>query len=206
MPAFISLQTMESSYRINKFTHLFNILDFDHDGLLQEHDFKNMGDNIATFRSLESPSELEGLILARGQQFWSRIKEFLSTQAVKRCNLQNWLAFLTQLTDENHPDRFHSLVKKTVDDIFLIYDKDKDNFISKHDFLCLFVSLRVDIKEADRCFSELDLNGDQMISKEEMTLAIMQFFVGEDKDLSGNLIFGNPESYRFRARPSYLTK
>ncbi|MFY0626562.1 MAG: EF-hand domain-containing protein [Reichenbachiella sp.] len=195
---------MEDTYRKNKFSHLFNILDFDHDGLLQASDFKNLGDNIATFRCLEYPSEIEGLILTRGEQFWQRIQEYLSNQPIKRCNLNNWLGFLNDLTDPNKPERFHSLVKKSVDDIFLIYDVNKDNFISKHDFLCLFVSLRVEIKQADECFRQLDLNGDQLISREEMILAIMQFFVSEDKEKTGNLIFGNPDDYRFTSKKTYL--
>lgn len=196
---------MQDSYLKNKFTHLFHILDFDHDGLLHESDFKNLGDNIATFRSLDETVDIEALILTRGKQFWNRISAYLETQPIKRCNIENWLGFLNHLTDPSSTERFHSLVKSTVDDIFYVYDKNKDDFISKHDFLCLFVSLRVEIKQADECFKLLDLNGDKQISREEMILAIHQFFVSPEKDKTGNLIFGNPESYRFSTRKSYLS-
>ncbi len=193
---------MEDSYRKQKFTHLFKILDFDHDGLLQESDFLNLGENIAIFRCLEPPSEVEELITLRGRQFWQSLKAFSNRQPMTRCNMENWLKYLDELTQVDAPQEFHARAKSAVDDIFFIYDKNHDNFISKQEYLCLFVSLRVEIKQADDCFRTLDLNGDQKLSREEMFLAIMQFFLSENKDEPGNMLFGNPEYYQFNTRRS----
>ena len=191
---------MEDSYRKQKFTHLFKILDFDHDGLLQEVDFLNLGENIAIFRCLEPPSDVEELITRRGREFWQNLKAYTNKQPMTRCNLENWLKYLDELTRVDAPSEFHQQAKSAVDDIFFIYDKNHDNYISKQEYLCLFVSLRVEIKQADDCFRQLDLNGDQRLSREEMFLAIMQFFLSENKEEPGNLLFGNPDYYQFATR------
>lgn len=196
---------MEDTYRKLKFTHLFKILDFDHDGLLQEADFMSLGENIAIFRCLEPPSDVEDLITRRGQEFWKSLKNFTNLQPMTRCNLQNWLKYLDEITSVDSPQDFHQQARDAVDDIFFIYDKNHDDFISKQEYLCLFVSLRVEIKQADECFRLLDLNDDQKISREEMFLAIMQFFLSEDKDQPGNLLFGNPESFQFETRGSMFS-
>ena len=58
---------MLSPFRELKLTYLFKILDFDHDGVLQESDFKGLGENIGIFRCLPPDSEIEKFIMKRSK-------------------------------------------------------------------------------------------------------------------------------------------
>ncbi len=194
---------MLSALKQKKFTHLFQILDFDHDGLLQESDFLSLGENISIFRCLQPPSKIEELINRRGEQIWKSLQNFSNKQEMAHCNLENWLKLMQQITEEVPPKYFDIIARKAVRDIFFIYDKNMDNYLSKHEYLCFFVSLRVGIKQADNCFRALDLNDDMMISKEELYSAIHEFFRSEDEKSPGNLLFGDFEDYQFKTRHSF---
>ncbi|WP_422359231.1 EF-hand domain-containing protein [Reichenbachiella sp.] len=197
---------MLSSTLTQKFTHLFKILDFDHDGLLMQSDFQNLGDNVAIFRCLMPPSEVEDFITKRGQDFWHRLTEFLANQEPSRCNLTNWLKFLEAVAVNEIYGPFEEVAKQMAEDIFYIYDKDHNNFLSKQEYMCFFVSLRVEIKFIDICFKKLDINGDMQLSKEELASALVDFFTSEDTKKPGNLLFGNPESYQFDTRRTVYTE
>ncbi len=195
---------MLSELRQQKFTHLFQILDFNHDGLLEKTDFQSLGENIAIFRCLRSPSEIEDLINRRGREIWDAIRLFLDDQqSVTQCNLENWLQFLENITDSKNDRRFNVLSQKSVRDIFYIYDKNLDNYLSKQEYLCFFVSLRVGIKQADECFRAMDLNDDMLISKKELHIAITEFFKSDDEGSPGNLLFGDPKEFGFKTRSSF---
>lgn len=191
---------MLSDILTQKFTHLFKILDFDHDGLLQQRDFQGLGDNVAIFRCLMPPSEVEDFITRRGQEFWHSLTAFLANQEPSRCNLTNWLKYLEAVAVDEIYGPFEKLAQQMTDDIFFIYDKDHNNFLSKQEYMCFFVSLRVEIKFIDICFKKLDVNGDLQLSKEELTSAIMDFFTSDDTKRPGNLLFGNPQNYQFDTR------
>ena len=195
---------MNQSLLTQKHTHLFKILDFDHDGLLQESDFLSVGENISIFRCVEPGSDIEELISKRATDLWETIKHYLETENLTMCNLENWLKFLNRFTEQVSPRAFDVLTQKTVRDIFYIYDKNMDNYLSKQEYLCFFVSLRVGIKQADQCFKALDLNNDMLISRDELYLAIKEFFLSEDPKSPGNLLFGDSHEYQFGSRTSYL--
>ncbi|MGL1887634.1 MAG: hypothetical protein OCD76_14050 [Reichenbachiella sp.] len=175
-----------------KFTHIFRILDFNHDGLIEETDFLEMMENIAIFRCIEYPSKIDTLISKRGREIWKAFSDFSQTQKKKKTNLKNWLSYLENLN--NIDDTIMSIgIRSAVNDIFFIFDKDDDSLLSKQEYLCLFVSLKVVIKDAHICFENLDFNKDGQISKSELILAIYQFINSDDPDDHGNYIFGNPD-------------
>jgi Ca2+-binding EF-hand superfamily protein len=189
-----------------KFTHLFKILDFNHDGRLEASDFTGLSENILIFRCIESDSDVESLINQRGKEIWDAISEYLQEQGEStNCNLANWLNFLELNVVKASSRVFDILTKKTVRDIFFIYDENRDDVISKREYLCFFVSLRVGIKQADECFRALDLNNDQRISKEELQKAIQEFFKGTELGLPGNLLFGDAGDHKFSTRNTYLS-
>lgn len=196
---------MLSSTLIQKYTHLFKILDFDHDGLLLKKDFESLGENVSIFRCLMPPHEIEKFITQRGHDFWDRLQLFLSKQEPTRCNLDNWLKYLEAVAIKEEFGSFEDIAKQAAADIFFIYDKDNDHLLSKQEYMCFFVSLRVEIKFIDICFKKLDLNNDLQLSEEELSLAIQEFFQSEDTRKPGNLLFGNPESYQFETRKNIFS-
>ncbi len=191
---------MLSPFREQKLTYLFRILDFDHDGILQESDFISVGENIGIFRCLPPDSEIEHFIVRRSQEIWEAIIGFLDVHELIGCNLQNWLRMWDEIGEGTSERALDIMLKKAIRDIFYIFDKNLDNVLEKQEYLCLFVSLRVSIKAANFCFKTLDLNHDNLLSRDELFLAIKDFFLSEETSSPGNMIFGNPEIDKFKTR------
>ena len=117
-------------------------------------------------------------------------------ESATQCNLENWLKFLEEMAEKSS----ESFIQKAVNDIFYIYDKNLDNYLSKQEYLCFFVSLRVGIKQANECFRAMDLNDDMLISRKELLSAISEFFKSDDQSSPGNLLFGNPGEFGFQTQ------
>lgn len=172
-----------------KFSHIFRILDFNKDGLIEENDFQEIMENIAIFRSIPYPSKIDSLITKRGRGIWRSFNDYSLTQKKHKTNLKNWLSYLDGINNIDDAT-MSAAIRKAVNEIFFIFDKDEDSLLSKQEYLCLFVSFKVEIKDADRSFQNLDFNNDGQISKAELILAIYQFINSENPDDHGNYIFG----------------
>ncbi len=190
---------MLSPIKQTKFSYLFKILDFDHDGILQESDFLSVGENISIFTCQPGGSEIEEFILNRAKEIWKFIRFYAHTDGLFNCNLPTWLDLMDKIAHSDK-EKFDKVLNNALDDIFYIFDKNDDKQLSKQEYLCFFVSLRVGIKQADFCFKSLDLDGDMRISREEMAKAIREFFLSDESSSVGNLLFGNPEIYKFTSR------
>jgi juvenile hormone diol kinase len=190
---------MLSEYRKNKFTHIFKILDFDHNGFIQGSDFSDLGENISIFSCAEMDSIKEQLIFSRGKTIWQQLAYYFKNEFIS-CNLEQWLEYMAWISSHQCPLSFNKITHQMVHDIYTIYDLNKDGLLSKQEFMCFFVSLRVEIKQANECFEMLDLNGDKMLSRIELFTAIKEFFLSDDPDSPGNLLFGNISSYMFETR------
>ncbi len=194
---------MLSTLKETKFSYLFKILDFDHDGILQESDFLSLSENISIFTCQPGGSEIENFVNQRAHEIWRYIRIFGGNEGLFSCNLKTWLRFMENISSAD-PEQFDKVLGIALDDIFFIFDKNLDNFISKQEYLCFFVSLRVGIKQADFCFKSIDRDGDMRISREEMAQAIREFFLSEKTSDVGNLLFGNPEFYKFTSRSEQI--
>jgi Ca2+-binding EF-hand superfamily protein len=187
---------MTPTFREIKYRYLFKILDFDHDGIIEEYDLVSIGENISIFRCLEDESEIELFIRNTVKEIWKFINTFLSEHQLTSCNIESWLKLIKALAS----DKSEKFINRIVENIFHIYDKNHDEFLSKHEYLTLFVSLRVGVKPADFCFRTLDLNNDMRISRAELGQAIEDFFLSDETKSPGNMIFGNPEIFKFSSQ------
>jgi Ca2+-binding EF-hand superfamily protein len=187
-----------------KLTHLFRIFDFDHNGLIQETDITSIAENISIFRGILNDSEEDRYLIEKSQQIWQGLREYLNNPNLDTCTLGQWLDFIHDKLfhrDERIVDRY---IKSMVNDVLFIFDKDKDQLISKLEFICLFISFRVEIKYANEVFIKLDLNGDKFISREELMVAFNDFFKSNEEAATGNNLFGHPGSFHFTTQETFL--
>ena len=191
---------MLSSFRKQKLSYLFNILDFDHDGVLQKSDLNGIAENVSIFRCFSPGSEIELFVAKTALNIWNWISSRMKEGDLSGYSLDDWLDMWETISTRMLQSRMDLLIEKAVDDLFYVFDKNHDNYLQKQEYLTLVVSLRVSIKAADFCFKTLDRNGDMRISRDELTAAISEFFLSDVTSSPGNFIFGNPEISKFSTR------
>ncbi len=57
------------------------------------------------------------------------------------------------------------------------------------------MAYRIEIRYSARAFTKLDLNQDDLISRDELLSGIKEFFRSDDREAAGNWLFGLWETY-----------
>lgn len=184
--------------QVKKLTHLFSIIDFDHNGYIQKEDFIGIVDNIEIFTGVIGDHGID--LHQDASLIWRSISSYLSIDDLTYIDLNQWLDFIEHYMygeNQQHIDQnIHRLVGRIRD----IFDKDGDSRISKLEFMSIFVSCRVEVRFASACFEQIDLNSDGFISINELLKATQDFFKSEEQHACGNQLFGVMGSSLFKTR------
>ena len=186
-----------------KLLHLFDIIDFNHDGLLQKEDLYGIADNIDIFVNLLDTDGIHASLRADADTIWAAFETYCGNGTLNSINKESWLDFMEAQFLRADPSIVSSNIDRVVARVRAIFDENQDGQLSKREFMVIFVSLRVQVRHASQCFEEIDTNGDGFISDAELTKATRQFFRSNDEGDSGNGLFGVLGSTHFRPRRSH---
>lgn len=178
---------MLSQLQTHKLTHLFNILDFDSNGHIQEEDFEAIGENLAIVRDFEFDSPEFDSLTGLTKGIWTNLVPFVDGGGV---NLSDWLSFLGKILDEENGDVYYRYVTQFVETLFDLFDENNDGVISQTEYIDLFIGLRIEVRFAPKAFRKLDINGDGIISKDELIKSVDEFMKSDDPNSTGNWLFG----------------
>ncbi|MFY0605829.1 MAG: EF-hand domain-containing protein [Cyclobacteriaceae bacterium] len=181
---------MPSPLQIEKLTHLFNIIDFDHNGKIEKSDFDGIIDNIDVFTSILHKSSDNISLMADGETIWREIVQYFANSKLLFITLEQWIQFINKHFLEQDDETIERNVQKLVYRIQKVFDKDGDVQISRLEFLSIFVSCRVEVRYANECFKVIDRNQDGQISMDELLSAAKEFFTSSDPEAPGNYLFG----------------
>jgi Ca2+-binding EF-hand superfamily protein len=187
-----------------KLSHLFKILDFDHNGYIQESDLVGVAENISIIRGIIEGTERNDVLLSSTTSIWEAIERFHKNKEMQSCSLEQWLEFIDSYLVSRDIRVVNYFARQLTKDLFTVFDHDVDGQISKLEYMCIFMSFRVDIKEVNMCFAHLDLNKDGYINADELATAIVQFVQSNESSDRGNLLFGNFDNYYFKTREGVI--
>ncbi|MFT4737415.1 MAG: Ca2+-binding EF-hand superfamily protein [Cyclobacteriaceae bacterium] len=191
---------MLADFQIKKLTHLFHILDFDHNNLIEKTDFEGITENIEIFTGIVQETDRLLGLNEQGELVWQSIKDFFNDQEITSIDLHQWLGFMENHFYSPEEDVINANIKRLVNHIRNAFDKDHDLRISGLEFMCLFVSCRVEVRFAHKCFKTIDLDKDGFIDLDELYIAANQFFKSNDPNDSGNYLFGELGSTHFSTK------
>lgn len=191
---------MLADYQIEKLTHLFHILDFDHNSLIEKTDFEGITENIEIFTGIVQETDRLLGLKEQGELIWQKIKDYFDNQELIAITLEQWLSFMEHHFYKPEEKIINRNLQTLVNHIRNAFDKDKDLRISGLEFMSLFVSCRVEVRFAFRCFQTIDLDKDGFIDLDELSIAVNQFFKSTDPVDSGNYLFGELGSTHFSSK------
>ncbi len=172
-----------------KLERFFNILDFDCNGVIEKADFLSLAENLCVLWGIQNDSADHSMIIDQFEASWLSFSLYVDNNQ-DSLNLQNWLDFADQFIVNGDERVFKGHIINVVGQIFDYFDTNHDGHISIDEFVDLFVAFRIEIKYSAKSFRNMDLNKDDVISKEELISAFMDFFRSDDERAPGNWLFG----------------
>ena len=182
---------------LRKMVTLFTRLDRDRDGYLTYNDIVIIGDTFSKFGILTEKQEkfkCRNLIsfwktMLKGQQRVD-VEEFVTSRIPLIRPLGKANKVLAKLDPQSNPQ---SKLIQDSEVIFDVIDTDGNGVISEKEFIMFFKCLYIhDADFAINTFSKIDLNKDQMLSRNEFTVAFEDFMLNENesryKELFGPLL------------------
>lgn len=184
---------MLSAFQETKLRLFFNILDMDRNGFVEPADFKNIGENICVMLQIKEDNPFYGLVFSACQQVWEDLYKYVDTNQDQKASFYEWLRYADDKIVNCDKRAYDEYLNKVVDHIFLLFDENRDNYISIQEYINLFMTFRLEVRYSAKAFTGIDLNKDDYISKEELYTAVEQFFRSDDESKKGNWLFGSWE-------------
>jgi len=171
-----------------KLTRYFHLYDRDGDGNIGPADFERVVENVRIMSGLSPESHrhqgLRRTYLAR----WESLRRSADADQDGRIDVSDWLAYWDGVLQAD--DRYQAEVASVVRRLFDFFDADQDGYIGLHEFSDLYASYGLSSALARSIFTDLDVNHDGMISRQELLDIGHHFYRGDDPSAPGNRLFG----------------
>ena len=170
-----------------KQTHFFNVIDFDHNGVIEEDDFEAIGDNLCIVRDFDIDTPEYDTIISMTSGIWKNLLPYIEGN---EGTLEHWLKFMDELLDPANSEKYESYVTDFVSTMFKFFDLNNDGYISQTEYIDLFIGLRIEVRFAPKAFRNLDDNNDGRLSHDEIIHSVHEFMKSDDPSSPGNWLFG----------------
>lgn len=163
--------------------------------MLQFNDFSEMAEQVREKLGLEMGGREHKKIADKATKLFHQLLADISPAEHQSISRDEWLSYF----ESRLGGRFKNIAVNTYKELifrymFDFFDYNHDGFITKNEYKMFFEIFGADEQYLDKCFHQLDKNGDQKISRYEILAAIEEFLISSDPTDPGNWIFGNWES------------
>lgn len=173
---------MASAFQRRKVLGVFDAMDAEGRGFLEEGDFAALATRWTSLRGLDPVSAGNARLREIMLGWWAS----LSAAALDpdRVRLEDVLAVVDLLPG------MAEAVAATADAMFEAIDENGDGLISRPEYRQLIEVWNGRATDTDEVFSLLDSDGDDFIPREEFRLLWYEFWAGDDPQAAGSLVFG----------------
>lgn len=171
-----------------KLKHFFTLMDRDGSATLELNDYLTTADNVSGAFGMAEGSPEHHELRRTFTRFWEDVIEPMDTDGDGHVRFEEYLtAYNTGVRD--HP-RGYELIRPIADAVLNIIDTESNGKITADDFTRTLAGYGVPAPESRAAFSALDRDRSGFLTREEMQVAIEQYFLGTDPALPGNTLFG----------------
>ena len=168
-----------------KRAHFFGLLDRDGNGFIEQGDFDHVIQNYARYAGWEPGSEPYERFRTYVMGVWDALSAGADADHSGSVSPEEFIALFSQL--ESYPDQVAMMATTAFD----VLDTSGSGTISLDEYRAFREAYGVDNANADEHFSRLDADDDSLISRDEFTVLMVDFFLSDDPDVPGSLLFGD---------------
>jgi Ca2+-binding EF-hand superfamily protein len=169
-----------------KMTRLFNVIDNNHSGFIQERDYRRIAQNFARLRGLPPGSEGYNKLQSKFLFVWEYIQKFGDPNRDNSVSLAEFLDYADSVLEGNYA----AVEGSTGSFLFELIDSDGDGTITRDEFHIFYEGYEIDDAVVDDIFRRLDLDDDSTISADEFAQLGYDFHYSDDPDAPANWFFG----------------
>ena len=172
-----------------KLTQHFHFRDLDKDGYVERSDWVQCAQNLIAIREWPFGSSEYDEVMARHEAMWLTFWEPADLNGDGKVALDEYL----HLAETQRKMGFKyemKQVRKLFGAVFDTVDLDGDGEISLTEYKQFFRAWGLDAGTAVVAFSSLDLNSDARLSREAFLQYGVNFYINDEPDVAGNMIFG----------------
>ncbi|MEM6737076.1 MAG: EF-hand domain-containing protein [Bacteroidota bacterium] len=181
---------MLSEFQKEKISHYFKaVLDQDKNGILEEHDFKEIGESLCLLWNYKPGTPEYKKVIDNNLASWRAFKNYFENRNTE-ANEKEFIRFYGKMLSPKGEGLYQKFVVKMVSSLFDAFDINEDGVISVDEYADMFMCYHIPIRYSAKAFVKLDRNGDEYITKKELERAVDEFFKSNDEGAPGNWLFG----------------
>lgn len=170
-----------------KHAHYFNLLDTNHDGVLNESDFLHLSLRYCSAFGLQTSSRWYSSIQSIFLGNWKLLSE--SVESKKAITKEQWLQFTSNHLITQRAT-YQSFVVNQTKLLIDLFDTNRDGYLQFNEYIDMLKCYNINTQSALDSFKILDLNYDKKLSHEEIIQSLRQYFTSTNPNTPGNHFFG----------------
>jgi Ca2+-binding EF-hand superfamily protein len=175
---------MASEFQRQKINGVFQAMDVDGDGYLDESDFRALTDRWLEVRGGDPGSAAHLTLTSIMMGWWTTLRAAADQDRDDRVTLDEVLLVVDLLIT------MEDAVLRTADAMFDAVDENSDGRVSAGEYNRMIEAWRGTATDTDAVFPLLDLDGDGHLSRAEFRQLWSEFWTGDDPDAPGTWVFG----------------
>jgi len=175
-------------FQKHKIRRLFTVLDVNRDGRVDRNDFIRRVQALARLSGWTEGSPEYERNLDYVLQEWESIRDSADLDDSGAVTAEEYLRYAEIFLDDR--DAVRAYARGDVQLLFDAMDRDGDGAITLDEYRAYLVACGVDASAADVFFAHADLDEDGHITRSEMSHAVEEFLISEDRNAAGNFMFG----------------
>jgi hypothetical protein len=172
-----------------KLTQHFRFRDLDKDGFVERSDWVQCAQNLIAIREWQFGSPEYEEVMARHVAMWTTFWEPADLNRDGKVALDEYLHLAETQRKKGFTYEMKQ-VRKLFGAIFDTVDLDGDGEITLSEYKLFYRAWGIDGATAVSAFSSLDLNADAKLSREAFLQYGVNFYINDEPEVAGNMIFG----------------
>lgn len=173
-----------SPLRLKKLRRRFAVTDIDKSGYIDHNDYARLAQHFSKLNGLQAGSAEAQQFAATYHDAWERLRRGADADGDGRVSPAEYIAYFAQEVN------VRLYLDELREQLLKMMDTDGDGRISRDEYVANSRVAGAPEAYATDLFGRLDRNGDGYLSREELHLAMEEYYLGDDPDAPGNGLLG----------------